>query len=200
MKWSDGQPLTGDDVAFTFQLLKKFPGWTPAPPRTATITANGQTVTVTFTTSMFVKKDKVAGPDPDRAQAHLVDHRRRRTRTPTRTRSAPGPYTIKSFTPQTTVLDLRPSGYWQDPPKVKELRYTSYTDNDAETTALSSGETEWSFVFIPNYKEVFEAKDPAHYKVWAPPVLAHPWPLHQHHEEAVRQRRPAPGHEHGRQP
>jgi peptide/nickel transport system substrate-binding protein len=82
-----------------------------------------------------------------------------------------GPYTLKSFTPQTTTLSVRTEGYWQDLPQVKELRYTSYTDNNAQTTALSDGSNEWSFVFIPNYKTVFIDKDPAHYKVWAPPVL-----------------------------
>ena len=76
-----------------------------------------------------------------------------------------GPYTLKSFTPQTTTLSARASGYWQDPPQVKELRYTSYTDNNAQTTALANGESEWSFVFIPNYKTVFVDKDPEHHKV-----------------------------------
>jgi peptide/nickel transport system substrate-binding protein len=82
-----------------------------------------------------------------------------------------GPYTLKSFTPQTSTLTVRASGYWQDLPQVKELRYTSYTDNNAQTTALSTAASDWSFVFIPNYKTVFIDKDPAHYKVWAPPVL-----------------------------
>ena len=82
-----------------------------------------------------------------------------------------GPYTLKSFTPATATLTVRDSGYWQDLPKVKELRFTSYTDNQAQTTALANGESEWSFVFIPNYKAVFVDKDPAHHKVWAPPVL-----------------------------
>jgi len=66
---------------------------------------------------------------------------------------------------------VRTSGYWQDLPKVKEIRFTSYTDNQAQTTALANGESEWSFVFIPNYKAVFVDKDPANHKVWAPPVL-----------------------------
>ena len=77
---------------------------------------------------------------------------------------------MKSFTPQTTTLVVRDS-YWQDLPKVKELRYTSYNDNNAQTTALADGSAEGLFVFIPNYKAVFTDKDPAHYKVWAPPVL-----------------------------
>jgi peptide/nickel transport system substrate-binding protein len=66
---------------------------------------------------------------------------------------------------------VRDSGYWQPLPAVKELRYTSYTDNNAQTTALANGESEWSFVFIPNYKTVFVDKDPQNHKVWAPPVL-----------------------------
>src|SRR5437868_5757189 len=74
-----------------------------------------------------------------------------------------GPYVLKSFTPQTITLKLRDS-YWQPLPKVGELRYTSYNDNNAQTTALATGAAEWSFVFIPNYKAVFTSKDPAHYK------------------------------------
>jgi peptide/nickel transport system substrate-binding protein len=66
---------------------------------------------------------------------------------------------------------VRTGGYWQNLPQVKELRYTSYTDNNAQTTALSTAAADWSFVFIPNYKTVFVDKDPVHYKVWAPPVL-----------------------------
>ncbi len=81
-----------------------------------------------------------------------------------------GPYTLKSFTPQTTTLAVR-DAYWQDLPKVKELRYTSYTDNNAQTTALANGSSEWSFVFIPNFKTVFVDKDPEHHKVWAPAML-----------------------------
>ena len=77
---------------------------------------------------------------------------------------------------------MRDSGYWQDLPKVKELRYTSYTDNNAQTTALANGESEWSFVFIPNYKTVFIDKDPANHKVWAPAGAGHPRPVHQHHQ------------------
>ena len=66
---------------------------------------------------------------------------------------------------------MRTSATGRTLPKVKELRYTSYSDNDAQTTALANGAAEWSFVFIPNYKTVFIDKDPAHYKLWFPPTL-----------------------------
>jgi len=81
-----------------------------------------------------------------------------------------GPYVLKSFTPQTVVLTAR-DGYWQTAPKVKEIDYTSYSGNDTQTTALTSGACEWSFVFIPNAKTVYQAKDPAHFQLWFPPTL-----------------------------
>ncbi|RZU49127.1 peptide/nickel transport system substrate-binding protein [Krasilnikovia cinnamomea] len=168
--WSDGQKLTGDDVAFTFNLIKSNKGLNTNNTPYDTITANGNVVTVTFSSSMFVYKDKWLGQTPI-VPKHIWSSVAKPDTDVNKNPVGTGPYTVKSFTPQTTTLSVRESGYWQDLPKVKELRYTSYTDNNAQTTALSSAACEWSFVFIPNYKTVFIDKDPAHYKVWAPAVL-----------------------------
>ncbi|MGI8417854.1 MAG: ABC transporter substrate-binding protein, partial [Nakamurella sp.] len=52
VKWSDGQPLTAKDVAFTFNLMKKVPGidlyslWTGAGLKS--VVAAGNNVTMTF--------------------------------------------------------------------------------------------------------------------------------------------------------
>ena len=168
--WSDGQKLTADDVAFTFDMIKGNKALNTNNTPYDSITVSGSTVTVTFTSSMFVYKDKWLGQTPI-VPKHIWSSI---AKPDTDTNAKPvgsGPYVLKSFTPQTTILSVRDSGYWQDLPQVKELRYTSYTDNNAQTTALSTGASEWSFVFIPNYKTVFIDKDSAHYKVWAPPVL-----------------------------
>ena len=168
--WSDGQKVTGDDVAFTFNLLKAKEALNLAAIPYGDISASGNTVTVTFTSSMFVYKDTWLGKTPI-VPKHIWESIADPTTDPIKTPVGSGPYTLKTFTPQTTTLSVRTDGYWQDLPQVKELRYTSYTDNNAQTTALSDGSAEWGFVFIPNYKTVFIDKDPAHYKVWAPPVL-----------------------------
>jgi peptide/nickel transport system substrate-binding protein len=168
--WSDGQKLTADDVAFTFDLIKKTKALNSNNTPYADITAAGNVVTVNFSSSMFVYKDKWLGQTPI-VPKHIWSAIAKPETDAVKTPVGSGPYTLKSFTPQTTTLAVRTEGYWQDLPQVKELRYTSYTDNNAQTTALSTGQAEWSFVFIPNYKTVFIDKDPAHYKVWAPPVL-----------------------------
>jgi len=168
--WSDGQKLTADDVAFTYQLIQKTPALNSNNTPYDTITATGNTVSVTFKSSMFVYKDKFLGQIPI-VPKHIWSTIAKPDTDTNENPIGSGPYTLKNFTAQTTTLSVRTSGYWQNLPAVKELRYTSYTDNNAQTTALTDGSAEWSFVFIPNYKTVFIDKDPAHYKVWAPGVL-----------------------------
>lgn len=168
--WSDGQQLTADDVAFTLDMIKNNEALNLNALPFSSITTSGNQVTVTFGASQFVNQTKVLGSIPI-----VPKHIWSAVEDPATDLNAEpvgsGPYTLKSFTPQTTTLTLRDGGYWQDLPKVKELRYTSYNDNNAQTTALANGESEWSFVFIPNYQTVFVAKDPEHNKVWAAPAL-----------------------------
>jgi peptide/nickel transport system substrate-binding protein len=168
VKWSDGQALTADDVAYTYQLLKDNAGLNQNAIPFDTIASSGNQVTVTFKSSQFVNQTKVISQFvvPKHQWSTISDP----TKDPVNNPIGSGPYTLKSFTPQTTTLTLRDS-YWQTLPKVKELRYTSYTDNNAQTTALANGTCEWSFVFIPNYKAVYTSKDQAHNKLWFPPNL-----------------------------
>ena len=168
--WSDGQKLTADDVAFTYQLLKDNDQVNTYGIPFDTVTTSGNTVTLTFKSPQFVNQVKILS-----WQAIVPKHLWESVKDPSsflnKTPVGTGAYTLKSFTPQTTTLTVRPSGYWGQVPKVKELRYTSFTDNNAQSTALGNGSSEWSFVFIPNYKTVYVAKDPTHNHVWAPPVL-----------------------------
>ncbi|MEU4194946.1 ABC transporter substrate-binding protein [Kribbella sp. NPDC026611] len=168
VKWSDGQPMTADDVAYSFQLRKDHEGLNQDAIPYGTITASGNKVDLTFTRSQFTNQNKILTVFvvPKHQWSTLKDPTQDILKNPIGT----GPYTVKSFTPQTTTLTLRDS-YWQDLPKVKELRYTSYNDNNAQTTALANGSSEWSFVFVPNVKAVYQAKDPKNHKLWFPANL-----------------------------
>ncbi len=167
--WSDGQQMTAQDVAYTFGLLKKYTTLNINALPVASTSASGNTATINFTSSQYVNQYKILTQTfivPEHIWSKLSDPTTDTVAQPVGT----GPYTLKSFTSQTVVLAERAS-YWQPLPKVKELRYTSYNDNNAQTTALADGAAEWSFVFIPNAKAVYTAKDPAHYQLWFPPIL-----------------------------
>jgi peptide/nickel transport system substrate-binding protein len=168
VKFSDGSPMTADDVAYSFQLRKDHEGLNSDAIPYGTIAASGNKVDLTFTKSQFTNQNKVLTVFvlPKAQWSTFKDPSLDTVKNPIGT----GPYKLKSFTPQTTTLEVRDS-YWQDLPKVKELRYTSYNDNNAQTTALANGSSEWSFVFVPNYKAVYVDKDPAHHKLWFPANL-----------------------------
>jgi peptide/nickel transport system substrate-binding protein len=166
--WSDGQPMSAKDVAYTVGLLKKTPALNIDAIPYGDISQSGNQVTLTFPKPQFVNQVKILRMVvvPEHLWSKMSDPATDPVKNPVGT----GPYTLKTFTPQTTTMVLRDK-YWQDLPKVKEIRYTSYTDNNAQTTALANGSAEWSFVFIPNYQAVYIDKDPAHHKLWFPAVL-----------------------------
>ncbi|MFC7534690.1 ABC transporter substrate-binding protein [Actinoplanes sp. GCM10030250] len=168
--WSDGKPLTAEDVVYTHNLIKSNEALNLFAIPYDTITADGNKVKMTFKTSQFTTHHKVIGQTPI-VPKHLWEKISDPATDPIKEPVGSGPYTLKSFSQQAAILTARESGYWGTQPKVKELRYTSYADNNAQATALASGQAEWSFVFIPNYQQTFVAKDPENYKVWAPGVL-----------------------------
>ncbi|MFC1401668.1 MULTISPECIES: ABC transporter substrate-binding protein [Streptacidiphilus] len=168
--FSDGSPMTADDVAYSFQILKDKPALNFNALDIASTSASGSTVTVNFNTSQFVTQAKVLKTFviQKKQWSAMSDPTTDVVSNPIGT----GPYTLKSINTQNAILDARASGYWQTAPKVKELQYTSYSGNDTMTTALTSGAAEWSYVFIPNAKTIYAAKDPAHNHLYFPPNLS----------------------------
>jgi len=169
-KWQDGQPLTAQDVAYTFNLYKSNKDVNQNAIPFGDITASGNTVHMTFPVSQFVNQNKIVAQTPI-----VPEHIWKDIKDPTKDINAKpvgsGPYVLKSFTQAGATLDLRTDGgYWQDLPKVQEIRAVSPSGNDTMATALNNGTVDWSFVFIPNVQKVFEATDP-HHKIWAPGVL-----------------------------
>ncbi|MET7368672.1 ABC transporter substrate-binding protein [Streptomyces sp. NPDC005566] len=167
-KWADGKPLTAADVAYTFELLKKHPALNGNGIPFDGVAVEGKKVVLTFKESQFVNQNKIIVTYI--VPKHIWEKVENPETWPNRTPVGSGPYKLKTFTPQTTTLTATPT-YWKGKTKVKELRYTAYNDNSAATTALASGKVEWSFVFMPNYKQLYVAKDPKNHKLWFPSGL-----------------------------
>ncbi len=159
VKWSDGEDFTADDIAFSIQLRKDNPELNADfPDQYGDITVDGNTVTVNFTSGQFVNQTKLyrllivpehlwADQDP----VTWTDDEMIGT----------GPFTLKSFTPQAVTLEPN-EDYWGTKPQVAELRYDAFNDNAGLTTALTTGEAQWGWTFIPDYENTYIAKDPEH--------------------------------------
>ncbi|EFE77836.1 conserved hypothetical protein [Streptomyces filamentosus NRRL 15998] len=167
-KWADGKPLTAADVEFTFNLLKKHPALNGDGVPFDGVAVKGKQVVLTFEESQFVNQNKII--QTFIVPKHIWEKVDNPETWPNRNPVGSGPYKLKTFTPQTTTLTATPT-YWNGDTKVKELRYTAYNDNSAATTALATGKMEWSFVFMPNHKQLFIDKDPKNHHLWFPSGL-----------------------------
>ncbi|GAA1509643.1 peptide/nickel transport system substrate-binding protein [Agromyces terreus] len=160
VKWSDGEDFTADDIAFSIQLRKDNPELNvDFPDQYGDITVEDGKVVVNFTTGQYVNEVKLykllivpkhiwEGED---AVTFSDDEM-----------IGTGPFTLKSFSPQAVTLTPN-DDYWGGKSKVGELRYDAYNDNAGLTTALTTGEAQWGWTFIPDYESTYIDKDPEHF-------------------------------------
>ncbi|MZE55782.1 ABC transporter substrate-binding protein [Streptomyces sp. SID5770] len=166
--WSDGKPFTAEDIAFSFDLVKRHPSLNGSAVPYDSVKVRGDSVVLGFKTPQFVNEANILSlfQVPKHVWQEIEDPATWTNPKPVAT----GPYTLNRFTPQGVTLKQR-EGYWKEAPKVGELRYTSYNDNTAATTALANGTLQWSFVSLPNIDKVYTSRDPAHHKAWFPSGL-----------------------------
>ncbi|WP_426594126.1 ABC transporter substrate-binding protein [Cellulomonas sp. McL0617] len=165
VKWSDGQDFTAADIAFSINLRKNNDAINAAAlPYGDVAVQDDGTVKVGFTAGQFVNQTKLYSlmMVPEHIWKGIADP----TTDPNTKPVGTGPFTLTSWTPQAATLDPNPT-YWGGKSQVHELRYSSYTDNNALTTALTTGEVQWGWTFIADFDKVYIAKDPDHFHQYA---------------------------------
>lgn len=146
VRFSDGRPLTGSDVAYTFGLLRAHPELNPDAIGYRDITADGNTVTITFAPAPDTHRADILGTEivPEHIWSTMADPTAQTVPDPVGT----GPFTFAGTDGRSVVLDVW-TGYWRALPKIQRIRYTAYPDDDAQDVALLSGDTDWSSVPPP---------------------------------------------------
>ncbi|HEY9244188.1 MAG TPA: ABC transporter substrate-binding protein [Streptosporangiaceae bacterium] len=170
VKWSDGKPMTAADVAFSFNLLKKYKAldinsvWSVL----SSVTQQGNKVVMDFqkpaVNYFFYIADQVAIV-PQHIWASISNPVKYPDLHPVGT----GPYTVSPCTPQNITYKANPH-YWQPgKPKIKTVNYPAFTSNDTANTYLANGQAQWGGQFIPSIQKFYVSKSPDnHY--WFPPV------------------------------
>lgn len=166
--WNDGEPLTAEDIAYSYQILVDTPELDTAALGVTDVVTDGAQVTVSFATPMFAKQDKVLHRFvvPKHVWEEVSDPTTETNPDPVGT----GPYTLTSFSTESVQLDAR-DDYWGGDLAVPTLYYVSYNDNSALTTALANGDADWAQAFLPNVQQAFVGEDPEHNVYWAPAGL-----------------------------
>jgi peptide/nickel transport system substrate-binding protein len=171
VKFSNGTPLTAADVAFTFNLLKKFKGldlnsvWSVL----SSVTQQGSDqVVMTFKTAAVPYFYYIADQIPIVSQA-IWSKIPNPVTYPDKNPVGTGAFTVNPCTPQTITYIANPH-YWQPgEPKVSKVLYPAFTSNDPANTYLANGTAQWGSQFIPSIGKFYSSKSPDnHY--WFPPV------------------------------
>jgi len=170
VKWSDGKPFTPADVVFTFNLLKKYPAldgngvWS----QISGVSASGNDVTITFKAPNVPFAATIAATPivPAHIWSSISDPAKFTNTHPVGT----GPFVLSKFAPTQYTLMKNPD-YWAAssiaPSKVVfPAQSTSQATNQL---AVSSGQFDWAYTFLPDVQKTYVDHDPAHYKYWFPP-------------------------------
>ncbi|HEV7657066.1 MAG TPA: ABC transporter substrate-binding protein [Mycobacteriales bacterium] len=175
VKWSDGQPFTAEDVAYTFDVMKRVPStdlyslWTGAGLKS--VTAAGDKVTLTFGQAAgpyFFNFANQVGIVPK----HVFSTGPAAEHPDTWADPKPvgtGPYTVDPCSANNIQYVANP-GYWQPgKPYLSKLQYPAYLDNGPANLDLAGGKAQWGSQFIPNIAALYLNKSKENH-TWSPPV------------------------------
>ena len=171
VKWSDGTPMTAADVAFTFNLMKKFPGldlnsvWSVLSSATQ---QGSDQVVFTFKTAAVPYFYYIADQTPIVPQ-HIWSKIANPVTYADSSPVATGAFMVQPCSPQNITYVANPH-YWQPgEPKIAKVLYPAFTSNDPANTYLATGQAQWGSQFIPDIQSFYTSKSPDnHY--WFPPI------------------------------
>ncbi|GER91558.1 peptide ABC transporter substrate-binding protein [Dictyobacter vulcani] len=177
VKWNDGQPLTSDDVLFTFNLMKTNTGmdtnglWTRFIQDVAAPDATTFTVTLKQPSSVAIWW--IGGGTyivPKHAWQSVSDPVKfANDQKPV----GSGPYLLDKNTPQLVTYKKNP-GFWQaSSVHVDQIRVPAIKDNSSAVLMLANGQLDWLGVaWDPKLDASYTQKDPEHLHHWFTPSNA----------------------------
>ncbi|MGD9140089.1 MAG: ABC transporter substrate-binding protein [bacterium] len=168
--WSDGQPFSAHDVAFTFNLIKRHRAldggnvWGFLEDVRA---MDDRTVDFRFQRVFIPGLDEVVAARivPRHVWSEIEDP----VAFPNENPVATGPFTeVRLFRNQVYELGRNPN-YWQEGlPKVEAIRFPALPGNDRANLALVFDEVDWAGNFVPAIDRVYVDKDPTYHHYWFP--------------------------------
>jgi peptide/nickel transport system substrate-binding protein len=171
VKWSDGKPFSAADVAYTFNLLKKFPAldvnavWSVL----SSVTQKGSNqVVFKFSTPAVPYFYYVAGQVPI-VPEHIWSKIKNPVTDADTNPVGTGGYVMSHCTPQNIQWTAN-SSYWQKgKADVQTVNMPAFLSNNTCNEYLATGQSQWGSQFIPDIKSYYVAKKPGN-TYWFPPV------------------------------
>jgi peptide/nickel transport system substrate-binding protein len=158
-KWSDGKPFSAADIAFTFNLIKKFPALNvPTTPVPASSSASGSTATLNFSQAEYANLYLILQTQilPQHIWASIANPVTFKDPNPV----GSGPYVLDKFSPQGYTLKVNPNYWGAKSLHVPEVDFPSYTSNANLVTPVASGAIDWAGNSLTGVQENYLSKSP----------------------------------------
>lgn len=166
VKWSDGTPLTAEDVAYSFTISKDHPAmdtggfWGENGKCKEVRILDDYTVQVEMReVNRFWRQDILNERPiiPKHVWEKVDDPMSFVYENPVVT----GPFSeVIEFTPELIVLGRNPN-YWKaDELKVDRLVIPQFNGNEGALALLESGKVDWAYIFIPDIENTYVKGDP----------------------------------------
>lgn len=143
LKWNDGEPLTAEDVAFTFGY-----GSNVDERMVSAEATSDTTVVLTYSEPMFTSASLLLGSTwiiPEHVWSEIDDYASETNPEPV----GSGPYKVKSFSDAAYTVEA--NEYFRDgEPAVAEVQYIGLDSNQSAQDLLSTGQIDWVGQFIAN--------------------------------------------------
>ncbi len=170
--WSNGTPFTAQDVAFTFNYIKKYPSldmygiWSDIN-YLKSVDASGDTVIFSFSKPNTPLLYYIS-------QVYIVPQQVWSTITAPATYTNPnpvgtGPFLFKSFTSPDQIRIVKNPNYWmKGRPYLNEIITQSVNSNTTDLLYMIKHDYDISYLFILDPQTAWVGKDPAVNKMWWP--------------------------------
>ncbi|SIN69042.1 ABC transporter substrate-binding protein [Agromyces cerinus] len=143
LKWSDGEDLTADDVAFTFGY-----GSNKSEQFVSAEATDATTVVLTYTEPQFTSASLTLGSTyiiPEHIWADIDDFMAETNPEPV----GSGPYVLKSFSDAAYTVEANEL-FRDGAPAVTEVQYLGLDSNQSSQDLLTTGKIDWVGQFIAN--------------------------------------------------
>lgn len=150
LKWSDGEALTAEDVAFSFLYDGNNPDGNGLVSAEAT---DDTTVVLTYSSAQYTTEFQRLGSTyilPEHVWKDVTDYANFANEDPV----GSGPYVVDKTTSESYTLVANENFRDADDLGVKKVQYIAVDNNQTAQDLLAAGKLDWTGMFIPNPDDV----------------------------------------------
>lgn len=159
--WSNGQPFTPADVAFTFTMQRKVNALNNTPTPLTSATVRGNTVVLQYKQPQYVKFSRIATATaivPPFTFDKVKDPLQFQDTHPIGT----GPYLLQSVNSQYITYTKNPHFWQKGKPYASTLKLVAADSNSSNEALLLAKKVYFSNVFTSDITKTFVDRDPSH--------------------------------------